>query len=54
MQALARSRISCPAVMSDHRVKWTASLAIWTDFGRWPAVIFIPGIQHGSHGIYGW
>ena len=39
-------RTSCPAVMTDPEVKWTANLAIRTDFGRWPAVIFIPVVVY--------
>ena len=28
--------------MTNRGAKWTANLAIWTDFGWWPPVIFIP------------
>ena len=34
--------------MTNHRVKWTANLAIWMDFGWWPTVIFIPGARGGG------
>ena len=30
--------ISCMAIMTNRRVKWTANLAIWMDFGQWLAV----------------
>ena len=39
-------RISCPAIMTGRGPKWMANLAICLDFGRWPAVIFIPAIGH--------
>ena len=32
--------ISCLAIMTDRRVKWTANLAMWTHLGQWPAVLF--------------
>ena len=32
--------ISCLVIMTNHRVKWTANLALWMDFGWCPAVLF--------------
>ena len=39
----AHAQCCCSAYVTGYWGQWTAKLALCTEFGRWPTVIFIPG-----------